>query len=75
MYWDALTPILARETGATIVAYDRAGYGESDLPRGAPRPQLRELPPEPGQLPNLKALDWPLTDWRECRQKLSSGPI
>jgi pimeloyl-ACP methyl ester carboxylesterase len=31
-YWDALVPILARETGATIVTYDRAGYGESDLP-------------------------------------------
>ena len=31
-YWDALAPVLARETGATIVTYDRAGYGESDLP-------------------------------------------
>ncbi len=31
-YWDALAPLLARETRATIVAYDRAGYGESDLP-------------------------------------------
>lgn len=32
-YWDDLAPILARETGATIVTYDRAGYGESDLPQ------------------------------------------
>lgn len=26
------TPALSRQTGATIVAYDRAGVGESDLP-------------------------------------------
>lgn len=32
-YWDDLAPILARETGATIITYDRAGYGESDLPQ------------------------------------------
>jgi pimeloyl-ACP methyl ester carboxylesterase len=31
-YWESLPTDLARETGATIVAYDRAGYGESDLP-------------------------------------------
>jgi pimeloyl-ACP methyl ester carboxylesterase len=31
-YWDALAPALARETAATIITYDRAGYGESDLP-------------------------------------------
>lgn len=31
-YWAVLGPVLARETGATIITYDRAGYGESDLP-------------------------------------------
>jgi pimeloyl-ACP methyl ester carboxylesterase len=31
--WNDLAPILARETGATIITYDRAGYGESDLPQ------------------------------------------
>jgi pimeloyl-ACP methyl ester carboxylesterase len=31
-YWQALPTDLVRETGATVVAYDRAGYGESDLP-------------------------------------------
>jgi len=31
-YWDVLAPVLAHETGATIITYDRAGYGESDLP-------------------------------------------
>jgi pimeloyl-ACP methyl ester carboxylesterase len=30
--WDALAPRLARETGATVIAYDRAGFGRSDLP-------------------------------------------
>lgn len=30
--WDTLAPRLARETGATVVAYDRAGFGKSDLP-------------------------------------------
>jgi len=30
--WTALAPLLSRETGATVVAYDRAGYGKSDLP-------------------------------------------
>ena len=30
--WDALAPRLARETGATVIAYDRAGFGKSDLP-------------------------------------------
>jgi pimeloyl-ACP methyl ester carboxylesterase len=31
-YWNDLAPTLARETGAAIITYDRAGYGESDLP-------------------------------------------
>jgi pimeloyl-ACP methyl ester carboxylesterase len=30
--WNALAPRLARETGATVIAYDRAGFGRSDLP-------------------------------------------
>jgi pimeloyl-ACP methyl ester carboxylesterase len=30
--WTTLAPLLARETGATIIAYDRAGFGKSDLP-------------------------------------------
>jgi pimeloyl-ACP methyl ester carboxylesterase len=30
--WGALAPRLAQETGATVVAYDRAGFGKSDLP-------------------------------------------
>jgi pimeloyl-ACP methyl ester carboxylesterase len=30
--WAVLAPRLARETGATVVAYDRAGFGKSDLP-------------------------------------------
>jgi pimeloyl-ACP methyl ester carboxylesterase len=30
--WDSLAPRLARETGATVIAYDRAGFGKSDLP-------------------------------------------
>jgi pimeloyl-ACP methyl ester carboxylesterase len=30
--WATLAPRLARETGATVVAYDRAGFGKSDLP-------------------------------------------
>jgi len=30
--WRALAPRLAQETGATVVAYDRAGFGKSDLP-------------------------------------------
>ena len=30
--WTALAPRLARETGATVIAYDRAGFGKSDLP-------------------------------------------
>jgi pimeloyl-ACP methyl ester carboxylesterase len=30
--WNALAPRLARETGATVIAYDRAGFGKSDLP-------------------------------------------
>jgi len=30
--WDALAPRLAQETGATVIAYDRAGFGKSDLP-------------------------------------------
>jgi len=31
------TPALSRQTGATIVAYDRAGVGEGDLPDTALR--------------------------------------
>ena len=30
--WNTLAPELARTTGATVVAYDRAGFGRSDLP-------------------------------------------
>lgn len=30
--WNKLAPELARETGFTIVSYDRAGFGKSDLP-------------------------------------------
>jgi pimeloyl-ACP methyl ester carboxylesterase len=30
--WAAIAPRLAQETGATVVAYDRAGFGKSDLP-------------------------------------------
>ncbi len=30
--WAALAPRLALETGATVIAYDRAGFGKSDLP-------------------------------------------
>lgn len=30
--WTEIGPRLARETGATVVAYDRAGFGKSDLP-------------------------------------------
>jgi pimeloyl-ACP methyl ester carboxylesterase len=30
--WSALAPMLSRETGATVVTYDRAGFGKSDLP-------------------------------------------
>jgi pimeloyl-ACP methyl ester carboxylesterase len=30
--WNALAPRLAQETGATVIAYDRAGFGKSDLP-------------------------------------------
>ena len=30
--WNALAPRLAAETGSTVIAYDRAGFGKSDLP-------------------------------------------
>ena len=30
--WNALAPRLAEATGATVVSYDRAGFGNSDLP-------------------------------------------
>jgi pimeloyl-ACP methyl ester carboxylesterase len=30
--WDAIAPELALKTGATVVSYDRAGFGRSDLP-------------------------------------------
>ena len=30
--WDSIAPKLALKTGATVVSYDRAGFGKSDLP-------------------------------------------
>jgi pimeloyl-ACP methyl ester carboxylesterase len=30
--WNALAPRIAADTGATVIAYDRAGFGKSDLP-------------------------------------------
>lgn len=30
--WTRLAPVLAQKTGATVVSYDRAGFGKSDLP-------------------------------------------
>jgi len=30
--WSKIVPIVAKNTGATVVSYDRAGYGKSDLP-------------------------------------------
>jgi len=30
--WSKLAPVLAQKTGATVVSYDRAGFGKSDLP-------------------------------------------
>lgn len=30
--WDRIAPDLAQKTGATVVSYDRAGLGKSDLP-------------------------------------------
>jgi pimeloyl-ACP methyl ester carboxylesterase len=30
--WDAIAPELSKKTGATVVSYDRAGFGRSDLP-------------------------------------------
>jgi len=30
--WNALAPRLAQESGATVIAYDRTGFGKSDLP-------------------------------------------
>lgn len=30
--WDGVAPKLAAQTGATVVAYDRGGFGESELP-------------------------------------------
>ncbi|MBN2069897.1 MAG: alpha/beta fold hydrolase [Candidatus Krumholzibacteriota bacterium] len=30
--WDGIAPELARRTGATVICYDRAGFGKSDLP-------------------------------------------
>jgi pimeloyl-ACP methyl ester carboxylesterase len=32
--WAELQPKLSDATGATVVSYDRAGFGESDLPKG-----------------------------------------
>lgn len=33
--WAELQPKLSAATGAAVVSYDRAGFGESDLPRGS----------------------------------------
>jgi pimeloyl-ACP methyl ester carboxylesterase len=30
--WNDIAPRIARETGATVISYSRAGFGESDLP-------------------------------------------
>jgi len=30
--WDKIAPVLAAKTGATVICYDRAGFGKSDLP-------------------------------------------
>lgn len=30
--WNRLAPVFAEKTGAAVVAYDRAGFGKSDLP-------------------------------------------
>jgi len=30
--WDDIAPELVKKTGATVVSYDRAGFGKSDLP-------------------------------------------
>jgi pimeloyl-ACP methyl ester carboxylesterase len=30
--WDTIAPELAAKTGATVICYDRAGFGKSDLP-------------------------------------------
>ncbi|MDH3216401.1 MAG: alpha/beta hydrolase [Candidatus Krumholzibacteria bacterium] len=30
--WDKIAPELAAKTGATVICYDRAGFGKSDLP-------------------------------------------
>ena len=30
--WDKVAPVIAKDTGATVVSYDRAGFGKSDLP-------------------------------------------
>jgi pimeloyl-ACP methyl ester carboxylesterase len=43
--WEGVDEELARRTGATVVAYDRAGFGESGLGPAAltPREQVRQL--------------------------------
>ncbi len=30
--WEGIAPKLAQKTGATVISYDRAGFGKSDLP-------------------------------------------
>jgi pimeloyl-ACP methyl ester carboxylesterase len=30
--WTKIAPVLAQKTGATVISYDRAGFGKSDLP-------------------------------------------
>lgn len=50
--WQKLQPRLARETGATVISFDRAGFGSSDLP-GTPFDFRREVD---GLHTGLKAL-------------------
>ena len=40
--WSELAPVLAQKTGATVVSYDRAGFGKSDLPE-IPYDMLEEV--------------------------------
>lgn len=40
--WSKLAPVLAQKTGATVVSYDRAGFGKSDLPE-TPYDMLEEV--------------------------------
>ena len=40
--WSRLAPVFAQKTGAAVVAYDRAGFGKSDLP-DTPSDMRREV--------------------------------